>query len=372
MTQLKEDIATPYESWLRQEGVPVIEGYGVNIAEVPLGDWPRKGGRGAFVQLKGMEGATGMEVVEIAPGKALEPEKHLYEKVIYVVEGLGSTEVWTEGGERRFFEWGPGSLFSPPLNSWYRLINGGSQRVLTAAVTNAPMIVDIFHNLDFIFNCPYQFKDRFNGEKDYFEMSQTRYPLGRTNIWETNFIADVNKAGIDRHDWKAAGGGLTAFEIASNTLVGHLVDWPVGRYHKAHYHGAGAVLLILASEGYTLMWPNDLGIHPYQDGHGDQVVRVDWKAGTAFGPPNAWFHQHFNLGNEKAKQLALRYGSKKHKMGFYVAAQKRDGGVFISVKEGGTLIEYEDEDSEIRRLYEAEIKKRGIALDMPPIRYNGA
>lgn len=372
MMQLKEDIATPYESWLRREGVPVIEGYGVNIAEVPLGDWPRKGGRGAFVQLKGMEGATGMEVVEIPPGKALEPEKHLYEKVIYVVEGLGSTEVWTEGGERRFFEWGPGSLFSPPLNSCYRLINGGSQRALTAAVTNAPMIVDIFHNLDFIFNCPYQFKDRFNGEKDYFEMSQKRYPLGRTNIWETNFIADVNKAGIDRHDWKAAGGGLTAFEIASNTLVGHLVDWPVGRYHKAHFHGAGAVLLILASEGYTLMWPNDLGIHPYQDGHGDRVVRVDWKAGTAFGPPNGWFHQHFNLGNEKAKQLALRYGSKKHKMGFYVAAQKRDGGVFISVREGGTLIEYEDEDPEIRRLYEAEIKKRGIALDMPPVRYNSA
>ena len=372
MTQLKEDIATPYESWLRQEGVPVVEGYGVNIAEVPLGDWPRKGGRGAFVQLKGMEGSTGMEVVEIPPGKALEPEKHLYEKVIYVVEGLGSTEVRTEGGERRFFEWGPGSLFSPPLNSWYRLINGGSQRVLTAAVTNAPMIVDIFHNLDFIFNCPYQFTDRFNGEKDYFEMSQKRYPLGRTNIWETNFIADVNKAGIDRHDWKAAGGGLTAFEIASNTLVGHLVDWPVGRYHKAHYHGAGAVLLILASEGYTLMWPNDLGIHPYQDGHGDQVVRVDWKAGTAFGPPNGWFHQHFNLGNERAKQLALRYGSKKHKMGFYVAAQKRDGGVFISVKEGGTLIEYEDEDPKIRTLYEAEIKKRGIALEMPPVRYNAA
>jgi hypothetical protein len=120
------------------------------------------------------------------------------------------------------------------------------------------------------------------------------------------------------------------------------------------------------------MWPNDLGIHPYQDGHGDQVVRVDWQAGTAFGPPNGWFHQHFNLGNEKAKQLALRYGSKKHKMGFYVAAQKRDGGVFISVKEGGTLIEYEDEDPEVRCLYEAEIKKRGIDLDMPPVQYNAA
>ena len=120
-----------------------------------------KADAGAFVQLKGMEGVTGMEVVETLPGKAPEPEKHLYEKVIYVIEGLGSTEVWTEEGKKQFFEWGPGSLFSPPLNSWYRLINGGSQPALVAAVTNAPMIVDIFHNLDFIFNCPYQFKDRF-------------------------------------------------------------------------------------------------------------------------------------------------------------------------------------------------------------------
>ncbi|MEX0804970.1 MAG: hypothetical protein WD688_16875 [Candidatus Binatia bacterium] len=368
MTQLKEDIMTPYESWLKHEGVPVIEGYGVNIADVPLGDWPRKGGRGAFVQLKGMEGATGMEVVEIPPAKALEPERHLYEKVIYVVEGLGSTELWAEERKKYYFEWAPGSLFALPLNCWYRLINGGSQRALVATVTNAPMIIDIFHNFDFIFNCSYQFKDRYNGEQDYFEMSQNRYPLGRTNIWETNFIADVNKVGIDRHEWKASGGGLTAFEIAGNTLVGHLVEWPVGRYHKAHYHGAGAVLLILASEGYTLMWPNEFGIHPFLDGHGDQVVRVDWKPGTAFGPPNGWFHQHFNVGEEKARQLAVRYGSKKHKMGFYVAAQKRDGGVFISVKDGGTLIEYEDEDPEIRRTYETELQKRGIPCEMPPVK----
>lgn len=358
---------TSYERWIVAERVPVVEGYGVDVREIPLGPWPRRGGRGAFVQLRGMEGATGMEVVEIPPGKALEPEKHLYEKVIYVVEGLGSTEVWQEGQSKRFFEWGPGSLFAPPLNSWYRLVNGGRERALLAAVTSAPMIIDMFHNSDFIFNCSYQFKDRYDGEEDYFAVGQKRYIVGRGNYWDTNFIADVATASIDAHEWKAKGGGFTGFEIAGNSLVGHLVEWPVGMYHKGHYHGAGAVLLILRSEGYTIMWPNELGIHPYQDGHGDEVIRVDWKPGTAFGPPNGWFHQHFNLGSEKARQLALRYGSKKHLMGFYVAAQKRDGGVFISVKEGGTLIEYEDEDPEIRRIYQEELKQRGISFNMPPI-----
>ena len=367
MAENLEDKTTSYESWMRAEGVPVVEGYGVNVADISLGPWPRRGGRGAFVQLRGMEGATGMEVVEIPPGKALEPEKHLYEKVMCVVEGLGSTEVWQAGQNKRFFEWGPGSLFAAPLNCWYRLINGGRQKALLAAVTNAPLIMDMFHNRDFVFNCDYQFKDRYNGEEEYFAVGQNRYVVGRGNYWDTNFIADVATAPIDAHEWKAAGGGFTGFEIAGNSLVGHLVEWPVGRYHKAHYHGSGAVLLILKSEGYTIMWPNELGIHPYQDGHGDQVVRVDWKPGSSFSPPSGWFHQHFNVGGEKARQLALRYGSKRHRMGFYVAAQKRDGGVFISVKEGGTLIEYQDEDPEIRRIYEAGLKERGIPLDMPSV-----
>ena len=358
---------TAYEQWMEQEGVPVVEAYGVDVKEVPLGTWRRRGGRGAFIQLRGMEGVTAMELVEIPPGKALEPEKHLYEKVIYVVEGLGSTEVWQEGQGKRFFEWGPGSLFAPPLNCWYRLVNGRGERALLAALTNAPMIMDIFHNTDFIFNCNYQFKDRYEGQEDYFAVGQKRYKVGRGNYWDTNFIADVATAPIDAHEWKASGGGFTGFEMAGNSMVGHLVEWPVGRYHKAHYHAAGAVLLILRSEGYTIMWPNDLGIHPYQDGHGDKVVKVDWKPGTAFGPPNGWFHQHFNLGSEKARQLALRNGSRRHKLGFHVAAQKRDGGVFISVKEGGTLIEYEDEDPQIRRMYEAALKERGIIFDMPAI-----
>jgi len=175
------DSKTAYERWMAQEGVPVTEGYGFDVKEIPLGAWPRRGGRGAFVQLRGMEGATGMEVVEIPPGKALEPEKHLYEKVVYVVEGMGSTEVWREGEGKRFFEWGPGSLFAPPLNCWHRLVNGGRERALLAAVTNAPMIIDMFHNIDFVFNCDYRFKDRYDAQEDYFAVGRKRYVVDRGN-----------------------------------------------------------------------------------------------------------------------------------------------------------------------------------------------
>ena len=38
--------------------------------------------------------------------------------------------------------------------------------------------------------------------------------------------------------------------------------------------------------------------------------------------------------------------------------------MYTSVKQGGTLIEYSDEDPEIRRAYLAELEKKGITPDM--------
>ena len=39
-------------------------------------------------------------------------------------------------------------------------------------------------------------------------------------------------------------------------------------------------------------------------------------------------------------------------------------GVYTSVKQGGTLIEYDDEDPSIRQTYEAELARKGIEPDM--------
>jgi hypothetical protein len=105
-----------------------------------------------------------------------------------------------------------------------------------------------------------------------------------------NFIPDARKAAIDAQEQKGTGVNLTQFEIADKTLIGHLAEWPVGRYHKAHYHGGGAVLVILRSEGYSLMWPNEWGTRPYESGYGDRVVRIDWAPGSVFSPPTSWFH----------------------------------------------------------------------------------
>ena len=182
-------------------------------------------------------------------------------------------------------------------------------------------------------------------------------------VWETNFIPDVRGTTIDAMERKGAGVQLTVYEMAGNVLGGHLTEWPVGKYHKAHYHGGGAILLIVRSRGYTLMWPQEAGIRPYENGRADKVVKVDWQEGSVVSPPSGWFHQHFNTGPEPARQVALRYGSQNHGVRFH-DIQAREG-VYVSVREGGAMIETEDEDPEIRRLFVSECAKNGVEVHIP-------
>src|SRR3989338_1023218 len=357
---MKELIAafekTTYLQWLRRDGIPVHEGYGIeDVRQLALAPWPRTGGRGAFIQLYGMQGLTGMYLAEIPPGGALKPERHMYEEVICILSGQGATEIWQQEGQRKqIFEWGPWSLFAPPLNSWHRLVNGGREPVKFLAATNAPMIMDVFHNEEFVFNCPFSFKDRYAGQQDFFTVGNKRYEKGMQHIWETNFIPDVRSAGLDLRDVKGAGVMITQFELAGNELIGHLAQWP-----------AGAVLLGLQSSGYVLLWDKELGTRPYGSAKENEVIEIRWKEGSIYCPPGGWFHQHFNTGREPARHLALRFGSRLHPIGFKMSAQRREDGVYIDVKKGGTLINYEDEDPEVRRRYEQALKETEGVCQMP-------
>jgi quercetin dioxygenase-like cupin family protein len=117
----------------------------------------------------------------------------------------------------------------------------------------------------------------------------------------------------------------------------------------------------------VLAWPSALGPHPYQDGHGDKVLRVNWSRNSIYSRPNAYFHQHLNSAPGPAKHIAV-YGAKLP-MGVY-AMEGDDGFVgYVSYREGGTLIEYEDEDPQVRRDFEQTIARKGVECAMPPVTY---
>ena len=372
---------TAYEEWMRGEGIPIVEAMGgiEDVKEIDRRPWARTGGKGAFIYIKGMKdgGFTGMYILEIPPGKALEPEKHLYEETLYILKGHGATELWQDGRPKKTLEWGEGSLFSPPLNAWHRLYNGGREPVLLLGVTTAPIVIDLFHDLDFVFGDGFVFKSRYDGEEDYFKLDRKiDRGGGKASVWETNFIADLRNAFFDvpptvaEGSVKVAGGNNTIFEMSENVLSGHISEWPIGMYHKAHYHGPGAILLGLKSKGYVLLWQKELGTTPYQAGQGDRVIKIPWKEGSVYSPGDGWFHQHFNTGSEPARHIAFRTGGSKYKLGLRPVerASQEEMGVIISIKKGGTMVEYEDEDPQIRNDFEAALRQSGVQCRMPPVR----
>jgi oxalate decarboxylase/phosphoglucose isomerase-like protein (cupin superfamily) len=373
MKPRRKGAASPdyYEEWMSGEGIPIHEAAaGIDdVTELPRKPWARTGGAGAFIQLLGPQQAErGIYVGEIPGGKALEAERHLYQEAIIILKGLGSTEVWQEGMPKRIFEWGEGSVFAPPLNCWHRMINGSREPTLFLAVTTAPKAMNLFCGDDVVFHCAHRFLNHFSDETDYFVPTQKREKMGRySTLWYTNFIADAKDVLLDSQEQKVSGGQITGYRMANGFPNGHISAWPAGRYHKAHYHGPGAILVGLEGEGYVLVWPHTLGTHPYQKGESNKVLKINWGPRSIYSPPDGWFHQHFNGGSRPARHLAV-YGASSGVPG-YTDSVGQDFSGTVSFREGGTLIDYEDEDPQIRKDFAATLKEKGISLQMPAVTY---
>jgi quercetin dioxygenase-like cupin family protein len=143
-----------YDKWQLGEGIPIVKTFFVqDLKKVDVKPWDRTGGSGAFINMEGAEGATGAYVLEIAPGKHTNPQRHLYEDLIFVLKGRGATTIWNDKGAKQTFEWQEGSLFALPLNSWHQHFNGtGSEPARFFSVNSMPIVFNLFHDADFVFN----------------------------------------------------------------------------------------------------------------------------------------------------------------------------------------------------------------------------
>ena len=169
---------TPYDNYMESQGIPIYRDIGVRrVQDLPRKPWKRMGGSGTFIQLLGTEGLWGCYVVEVPGAGALNAEKHMYEEQFLVVDGRGTTEVWVDGNPKKLtFEWQKGSIFAIPMNATHRIVNATSSPALLLAGTTAPNVMNIFGSEDFIFNCPYQFKDRFDPSDDYYKYKEEVTP----------------------------------------------------------------------------------------------------------------------------------------------------------------------------------------------------
>ncbi len=336
---------TPYTRWVASEGLDIIDGiYVPDLNAVELKPWPRRNGRAVFINHDASRTSNDCYVCEIAPGDKLNEQRQLYEELIMILQGRGSTMVWNDAGQKVSFEWQAGSLFAIPVNAWHQHFNGsGTEAVRFVAVTNLPPIMNVFEEPEFIFNTPVDFESRFSGEPDYFAPREELDGF----LLDTNFVADAVNLPLVEAKERGAGGGHIRFNMAKSSLNSHISQMPVATYKKAHAHGPGAHVIMLTGEGYTLMWPE-----------GEEPTRYDWRPGALITPPNMWYHQHFNTGDSPARYLAFKYEG--------VAIRNSQGvpKAWISRRIGGHQIDYADERGEIRTMFADALAKIGIESQM--------
>ncbi len=366
---------SPYDIFMEEQEIPIYREIGVRrVQDLPRKPWKRMGGSGTFIQLLGTEGLWGCYVIEVAGAGALNPERHMYEEQYLVVEGRGTTEVWAEGnGKKLTFEWQKGSLFSIPMNAWHRIVNATSSPALLLGGTTAPNVMNLYNNTDFIFNCPYTFKDRFDPRDDFYKPNEEIEPdpVRGLAMRQTNIIPDIINCELPLDNRRSPGYRRIEPHMTGNSFYLWIGQHENGRYSKAHAHGSAAVLICLKGKGYTYTWPATLGQTPWKDGKADQVKRQDYEpVGMVSAAPMGgnWFHAHFGTSKEPFRLTAWFGPNAPGRERGRPGEKAIDYGA-IHIADGGTAIPYYDEDPFLRQEFEETLRKEGIVSRMEPSLY---
>jgi quercetin dioxygenase-like cupin family protein len=349
-------LVEPYKHWVARQPIPVIEDFAVDLLAVETAPWDRLGVPAALVHVAGRGDWSNIVVAELPPGTSTSPQRHLFEEAVYVLSGHGSTIIEDEAGRRHTVDWGPRSLIGLPLNARYRHVNGsGSEPARLASVTSLPVMLNAFHDEDFILGTSWNFADRFGdagrfqGEGEFVSVAPGRH------MWETNFVPDL--AEFELPSWAARGTGSRnlKFVLADATMHAHVSEMPVGTYKKGHRHHPDFHVFTVTGHGYSLLW--------YEGD--EEFTRIDWRHGVVYAPADQQFHQHFNTAARPSRYLAVAYGGLRYP--FTEERRQHFLGVDKSVSEGGRQIDYADEDPRIRELYEKELAASGLTCAMPPV-----
>jgi uncharacterized RmlC-like cupin family protein len=352
-------VNSSYQEFVKMEGVPLYEGsYLADLATVLVTDWERRGGKAAYTRLGDQE-TNGLQIVEIPPKGELKPEHHMYDTVMFVVKGSGATSIWQEREPKHTIEWEEGALLSLPLNAWHQEFNASSDepcRLIFAS--NLPQVINLYHNLDFVFNSSYVFKDRYSYDIENFFLEKGRRWKPKT--FETNFIPDVRRFELDPQPESGYRTKVMNISMASTSLGLHIKSVAEGTYTNAHRHEAGAHVMVIAGEGYELL---------FMPGQEQNRRKVLTKPYSVIAPKDNEFHHHFNTGKGPYVQLAFRnfpakYGTGK-KWQEERSFQDSDPHAYHF------KISYEKENPSIRNEYYAELEKRDIPIRLPPIDQGG-
>jgi oxalate decarboxylase/phosphoglucose isomerase-like protein (cupin superfamily) len=349
-----------HDIWMDSLGLPVHCGYYIeDMRELELGRWDARGCDAAFIQLEGQQGITETRVSEVPARAVLPPVRLAFDEVVYVVQGRGATTIWgNEDSERKSFEWQENSMFLLPRHHFHQFSNtSGSRPARLLHYNYFPLLLSASPDPDAFIST-----DRgaagepprpIDLEALYAEPA-TRVTSDvdlawkrRQSVWVGSFFPDMSawdKLQVSRG--RGAGGRSVAMEFPGSEISCHMSMFPPRTYKKAHRHGPGRAIVIPAGEGFSVMWEE-----------GKDKVIARWKPGSLITPPNRWFHQHFNVGENAARYLAFH------------PPMQFDGHAEKVEDRARDQIEYVDENREVRERFEAELAQRGLTSVIPPEAY---
>jgi quercetin dioxygenase-like cupin family protein len=320
-----------YREWIKSSKVPMLEGYSLLDAEKQeVMPWPEIGGKGVYLNFSGNVHMDGV-IQEIPPGKALEPKRHFYEQIIYVLGGRGYTTVGG-GNKPNKIAWGEGSLFTVPVNVMHRHFNSDPAKPARLLfITTFPFMLQVFGSMGLINDSNFSFNDRYDGASDYFS-STTRV---RKRWDRTNFVKDIRSVEVVLWEERGDGNASMYFDMGGNTILEpHISEFDVGSYKLGHRHPYEAIILTLNGNGYSLAEKERL--------KDSEALKIDWQAGSVVSPPFFWYHQHFNTGKTKARYLAITEGDFPLRLGIPLKVEQ---------------IEAAQEDPEIKRHFDRESRR---------------
>jgi len=350
-----------YRSFVKREGVPLYEdSYLENLATLPLGDWERRGGKAAYTRLGDQE-VVNLQVIEIPPKGELKPERHMYEAVMYVMSGTGATTIWQEGEPKRTIEWGEGALLAIPLNAWHQEFNSSADKPCRIFFgTNMSQVIDLYHNLDFVFNNPFVFKERYSYASDGEYREKAKHWTKR--LFETNFIADIKNFSLDTWEERGTRTSIMRLYMGNSGSQIHILEVGEGTYVTAHRHGAGAHVIQIDGSGYELLFM------PGGEVNAEQRRKVPIQPYGVVAPRMNEFHQHFNTSKGRFRQLAFKGWDQRlsttTSRGDYdpVGAARSDNPHGFAFK-----LRYDKEDPAIKKEYYRELEKTGVTLRLEPL-----
>jgi len=241
------------------------------------------------------------------------------------------------------------------------------RRRCSIAGTTAPNVMNVIDNMDFIFNCPYAFTDRFSGAEDYFKPNDDlepdpvrASPCGAPISFPTSSTRNCR--------WITAARPATAASSPHGrqpllSLDRPSRDRPLFQGAQAHVR-CGAALR--EGKGYTYTWPEHLGMtrgrtamptrscgritnmrHRLRRADERRLVPPAFRHRQG-GPARLGWHGPNNQRSRKAGRPG---------------EQLIDAGA-IDIKKGGAAIPYYMEDPNIRVEFAATLAKEGLANRM--------